>query len=315
MAALVAGCASAPPMSESILNPDAMPAPAAPTALASGGYYQGDGPPATVPAGIDSIPGAEPRIETPKPGANKPYTVLGRNYVPLSGDSEFRQRGTATWYGNKYHGKPTASGELYDMYKMTAAHPTLPIPSYARVRNPGNGRELVVRINDRGPFHSERIIDLSYVAARHLGILEGGSTTVEIERLTNEAIRTGSWRRGGTATAAAPASATTSFPVSQVMISTRPVQAAALPAATTSAKAAPGFWVQLGAFRQLDGAQRFQRQVATQLAALAPRLALFSDEPLYKLQAGPYRSRQEAALAAQQVYGSLQLTPMIVQRR
>lgn len=291
-------------MPETVLDPDVRPASIAPV---TGGYYKDDGPPATVPADVDSIPGAQPRIETPLPNANRPYTVLGRNYVPLTGDPVFRQRGIATWYGNKYHGKPTASGELYDMYKMTAAHPTLPLPSYARVRNVANGRELIVRINDRGPFHSERIIDLSYVAARQLGILEGGNATVEVERLTNEAIRTGSWQRGG-ATAAAPAS---SHPVSQVTFTTRPVQASPV----GHAKPAPGFWVQLGAFRQRDGAERLQRQVAPQLPAIAPRLALFSDEPLHKLQAGPYRSRQEADLAAQQVRAALQLTPMIVQRR
>lgn len=296
-------------MPETTLDPDARPA-----SFATGGYYKDDGPPASVPAHIDSLPGAQPRIETPLPNANRPYTVLGRNYVPLTGDPVFTQRGIATWYGNKYHGKPTASGELYDMYKMTAAHPTLPIPSYARVRNVANGRELIVRINDRGPFHSERIIDLSYAAARQLGILEGGNATVEVERLTNEAIRTGAWQRGGTAVAAPAASA---HPVSQVTLATRPVPAAQGAAATRADSATPaaGFWVQLGAFRQRDGAERFQRQVAPQLPAVASRLALFSDEPLYKLQAGPYRSRQEAAVAAQQVRDALQLTPMIVQRR
>lgn len=107
------------------------------------------------------VPDAQPRIEPLRPGGpNKPYAVLGRSYTPLTTDAEVRESGLASWYGSKFHGLPTASGERYDMYAMTAAHPTMPIPSYARVRNPANGREVVVRINDRGPFSPGRVIDL-----------------------------------------------------------------------------------------------------------------------------------------------------------
>src|SRR5207344_631281 len=95
----------------------------------------------------------------------------------------YRATGLASWYGKRYHGKPTASGEIYNMYAMTAAHPTLPIPSYARIRNPANGREVVVRINDRGPFHSDRIVDLSYTAALKLDLLRGVAP-VELQRIT-----------------------------------------------------------------------------------------------------------------------------------
>ena len=110
-----------------------------------------------------------PKVESIRSGGpNKPYEVFGREYVPFTQDRAFRERGLASWYGRKFQGRPTASGEIYDMYAMTAAHPTLPIPSYARVRNPANGREIVVRVNDRGPFHPGRIIDLSYTAALKL---------------------------------------------------------------------------------------------------------------------------------------------------
>ena len=129
-------------------------------------------------------------------------------FVPETRDVTFSERGLASWYGRKFHGKRTASGEVYDMYAMTAAHPTLPIPSYARVRNPANGREALVRINDRGPFVSGRIVDLSYAAAFKLDLLRGVAP-VELERITFDEIRTGAWRSGGANRFAAASAATT----------------------------------------------------------------------------------------------------------
>ena len=148
-----------------------------------GGYYKDDGPHARPPAGLESIPDAVPRVEPLHRYANRPYRVFGKDYRPLASLQPFRQRGMASWYGKRFHGKPTSSGEKYDMYKMTAAHPTLPIPSYARVTNVANGRSVVVRINDRGPFHAGRVIDLSYVAAHRLGYIGAGSAQVEVEAI------------------------------------------------------------------------------------------------------------------------------------
>src|SRR5205085_3572913 len=126
------------------------------------------------PSDLASRADAEPRVEAIRIGGpNKPYQALGRTYVPETRDVPFSERGLASWYGTKFHGHSTSSGEPYDMYAMTAAHPTLPIPSYARVRNPANGREVIVRINDRGPFHEGRIIDLSYTAAFRLDLPRG----------------------------------------------------------------------------------------------------------------------------------------------
>jgi len=147
----------------------------------SGGYYKGDGPGGPPPVNLDKIADARPRVEPLNRGANEPYTALGRKYVPYRSIAPYRARGVATWYGRKFHGKSTASGERYDMYAMTAAHTILPIPSYARVTNLANGRSVVVRINDRGPFHADRIIDLSYAAAYKLGYVNAGSARVEIE--------------------------------------------------------------------------------------------------------------------------------------
>ena len=154
-----------------------------------------DGPDAVVPPDLQKVPDAVPRLESiRKGGPNKPYEVLGERYEPIADDKPLVQKGLASWYGRKFHGRPTSSGEIYNMYAMTAAHATIPIPSYARVRNPKNGREVIVRINDRGPFHKGRIIDLSYTAALKLGVLNGVAP-VEIERITYEDIRTGAWTR------------------------------------------------------------------------------------------------------------------------
>jgi len=142
-----------------------------------------DGPGAAPPGNLDRITDARPRSEPLNPGANSPYTALGRKYVPYQSLKPYRARGLASWYGRKFHGKPTSSGERYDMYAMTAAHTILPIPSYARVTNLSNGRSVVVRVNDRGPFHSERIIDLSYTAAYKLGFVNAGSAQVEVEAI------------------------------------------------------------------------------------------------------------------------------------
>jgi rare lipoprotein A len=173
LAVLMAGCASAPPYEESTsVKPQG-----------KGGYYKDDGPGDKPPPNLAEVPDADPKAEPLHRFANRPYKVFGTDYVPLARVQPFRQRGLASWYGRRFHGQKTASGELYDMYAMTAAHPTLPIPSYARVSHMSNGRSVVVRINDRGPFHSTRIIDLSYAAAYKLGFIQAGSAQVEVESI------------------------------------------------------------------------------------------------------------------------------------
>ncbi|MDH4190233.1 MAG: septal ring lytic transglycosylase RlpA family protein, partial [Betaproteobacteria bacterium] len=125
-----------------------------------GGYYKDDGPGSNAPANLAGIPDATPRSEPLHRYANRPYQVFGKEYVPLPELRPFRERGVASWYGRRFHGQRTANGETYDMYSMSAAHPRLPIPSYARVTNLANRRSVVVRVNDRGPFHGGRAIDL-----------------------------------------------------------------------------------------------------------------------------------------------------------
>ena len=175
----VAGCGT---FSRTDPPPAAPPAATPPAATpAKGAYYKDDGPGANPPPDLAAIPDALPRPEPLHRFANRPYQVFGRDYVPLARLAPFRQSGIGSWYGRRYHGSATSSGEKYDMYAMSAAHPTLPIPSYVRVTNPANGRSVVVRVNDRGPFLAERIIDLSYVAAWKLGYIEAGSARVEVE--------------------------------------------------------------------------------------------------------------------------------------
>lgn len=323
-----------------------------------------DGPGLNPPPNLAQVPDAEPRIEPIRSGGpNKPYEVFGRWYTPLPRDAPYAERGLASWYGRKFHGRPTSSGEPYDMYAMTAAHKTMPIPSYARVRNPANGREVIVRINDRGPFHGSRIIDLSYTAALKLGVLNAVAPVV-VERITPQAIRTGAWRGRGddgdpalavqgvatrpvapvsvppvvpaelppvaaagraTPTAAPPASASAGAGAAPDDADAAAAPAAQPVAATDGdeprtparpiALAAPGFWLQLGAFRDRDGALDFQRKVGRELDWLAPLMAVFVDRDLNRLQAGPYPTRAEAVSAAERLRVALQLVPLVVERR
>jgi rare lipoprotein A len=241
--------------------------------------------------------------------------VLGQSYEPLQGDVEWSETGGASWYGNKFHGRRTASGELYSMFGLTAAHKTLPIPSYVRVRNVRNGKEVIVRVNDRGPFISGRVIDLSYAAAIKLDIAAAGVGQVEIARLTFDDIRSGAWQRG------------TVLDPDPTQQATRPLQGDGLtqaspdgasdkaPSARAHTPAARGFWVQLAALSRRDGVDKLQQRIADQLTGLLPLLAVFHESPHYKLQAGPFASKQEAQQAARQVREALQLQPMVIERR
>lgn len=160
-------------------------------AIHTGGYYEDDGPGASGPsdAELAALPDAVPRKESVYKPSLKPYRVGRKWYRPLSPRKKYREKGTASWYGRKFHGHKTANGERYNMYAMTAAHRTLPLPSYVRVSNRKNGRSIIVRVNDRGPFKKNRIIDLSYAAAKKLGVIATGTAPVTVEL-----IKPGQWR-------------------------------------------------------------------------------------------------------------------------
>lgn len=175
LAVLLAGCGIVPPNGGKTSQ--------------GGGYYKDDGPPqASPPTDLDLVPDPLPRVEPLASGANKPYVIFGKRYVPDTSMQPYKMRGVASWYGRKFHGARTSNGEIYDMYAMSAAHTTMPIPSYARVTRTATGKSVLVRVNDRGPFHDDRIIDLSYAAAYRLGIIEQGSAEVVVERLLPDEI-------------------------------------------------------------------------------------------------------------------------------
>ncbi len=158
----------------------------------SGGYFDNDGPPSSLghlkALGSNDI---DIKVEAPHKWANRPYTVLGKRYVPVTGDQPMTEVGEASWYGKQFHGKKTSTGEIYDMYALSAAHPTMELPSYARVTNLKNGRSIIVRVNDRGPFLRGRVIDLSYAAAVQLGYQKQGTTQVRVERIRMKDIAAG----------------------------------------------------------------------------------------------------------------------------
>ncbi|RTL44381.1 MAG: septal ring lytic transglycosylase RlpA family protein [Burkholderiales bacterium] len=272
------------------------PAPALPTAPAP---TDRDGPLPNPPADLARVPDAVPRLEPIRPGGpNKPYEVLGERYEPLVTDAPYAERGLASWYGRKFHGRPTASGEVYNMYAMTAAHATLPIPSYARVRNPANGREVIVRINDRGPFHKGRIIDLSYTAALKLDLLRGVAP-VEVQRITYAEIR------AGLATPAPTEPAPVYLPAAPP----------GGPERETTAGGAATVWLQFGAFARLDGAEALRQRVAQADLTLLPLLTVVREAGLHRLRAGPFPSADEARATAARLRDAGGPEATVIERR
>lgn len=278
LAVILAGCAGAPKTAPRAETPPVAEKPAPVAAPRGGGYYQDDGPGDNPPPDLDRIPDAEPRPEPLHRFANNPYIVFGKTYTPDTSGRPYVAEGIASWYGRKFHGQRTSSGEPYDMYAMTAAHPTLPIPSYARVTNLDNGKSVVVRINDRGPFHSNRLIDLSYTAAYKLGLVRTGSGRVRVESMD---------AAGGAAAAVAAA------------------QSGAVPAEG-------GWWVQLGAFSASANAEQMLARLRRELVELADRLRLVDGDGVVRLRAGPYASRGEADEVAALVRRMTDIAPMVI---
>jgi rare lipoprotein A len=282
VAVLLAACGTAPKT-------------AAPTPAPGGGkYYLDDGPPDRIPENLGSIPDATPADEPFHRFANRPYTVFGQTYVPVANKEPRKERGLASWYGRKFHGQKTSSGEVYDMFAMSAAHKTLPIPSYVRVTNVKNGKSVVVRVNDRGPFHGDRVIDLSYAAAARIGIVNAGSALVEVERVLP----------GATEAASSPDIAPPGSVVPQPATIETPVLA----------QEAAGHWLQLGAFSSLDGAESFRRKVARETSWLLEPLQIASRDGLHRVRAGPYRNRDEATAIAEKLRESLGFVPVLTPR-
>ena len=337
---LLSGCAETPlvggrghmpaPKAKSASHPEVRAdLPALPPAGARrGGYYLDDGPEDAPPPNLNEVPDAVVRAEPYSRYANRPYVVFGKSYTPMLGDVPFTQRGVSSWYGKKFHGQKTSSGEIYDMYKMTAAHPTLPIPSYARITSVASGKQVVVRINDRGPFHSSRIVDVSYTAAVKLGLLKNGSHEVYLERLLPDAgSRMATLRRSapepddmvqGPLQAAAEVNKLILANKAEIKaLKVHPAGESALEApapapAPTPAAAAGGFYVQMGAFSRADKAAEIRARIAGNGWVRA--LDVVTAGALHRVLGGPFGSREEAQDAARGVPAVLGLRPIVIKR-
>ena len=241
----------------------------------------------SVPPDVLSIPDAVPRAEPRGTRGNPPfYEVFGKRYYVMAKSEGWTERGTASWYGPGFHSASTSLGEPYDMYAMTAAHKTLPIPCYAEVTNLRNGRKVVVRINDRGPFVGDRIIDLSYTAAAKLDMLLAGTAPVEIRVLTP----------GRDAAGSALPPAVPAAPPPVPVPAAPPVTVVNAPAASTPA--APAMFIQAGVFADHENARR---RVEVLLAAGVELASLDelprTDRTLHRVRVGPFASVEEFDLA------------------
>lgn len=303
-----------------------------------GGYYLDDGPGKPDPQRVarlmrepDPVPKHEPLLAR----ANRPYRVMGQDFAPMTERKPYKKQGVASWYGQRFHGKPTSTGETYDMYQMTAAHPTLPLPSYARVTRLDNGRSVVVRVNDRGPFLRGRLIDLSYLAASKLGYVGKGHAEVEVELLNPADAGKGRTLTAQPAVKAVPGQARTlpaislasaeldlpgdeGAPADKVLASAEAPRAderagvagsngvdagpsAPIPAPAPARRAAEGdsgWFLQLGVFRQLDNALRVQREQMARSTPSDPPVELVQRGEQYRVLLGPYANEADARAVA-----------------
>lgn len=267
----------------------------------SGAYYLDDGPGANPPPNLEAIPDAIPKNEPLHRGANRPYVVFGKTYVPNVAADTFKQQGVASWYGRKFHGQKTANGETYDMYAMTAAHPTLPLPSYVRVTNPANRKSVVVRVNDRGPFHSERMIDLSFAAANRLDIARRGSGLVIIERVFANSPRLD--------TPIAPNVAV--MPLTSTSAAPMTTPASNISPASPITPDAGSLFLQLGAFSAMENADIFRARMTRELDWNREPILVSQKDGLFRVRLGPYKTREEAEAIQAQVKASHDFSPLI----
>lgn len=298
-------------------------------ATSGGGYLPGDGPGTDIPVNLDAIPDAVPKVEPLHRYANRPYIALGKTYTPMTVVGNFRERGTASWYGKKFNGERTSSGEVYDMYAMTAAHPTLPLPSYARVTNLANHKSVIVRINDRGPFMKDRIIDLSYTAAYKLNLIGDGSAEVEVESidpnvtvnsiaastLQSQPLESSAPVNLDVAPAAAPAVAAAPVAAAASSIPAIPAAAPATagtrPGADSLASSDTAVYLQLGAFKTQEAAEAYLAKMRSKLGDNGKQLKLSNKDGLVRVHIGPYTSQSEARSSADSMEAKLGFKPMV----
>ncbi len=273
----------------------------------AGGYYLDDGPGDNAPADIDSIPDAQLKTEVPLVRANKPYSALGQQYTPMTSYTPYKKQGVASWYGKKYHGKKTSTGEIYDMYGMSGAHTVLPIPSYAKVTNPANGRSVIIRINDRGPFKRDRLIDLSYAAAYKLRLINQGSGLVEVETIDTSAeamLRLPKQPVTITSTATPAVTLTQIPPLNSVV--TLPIIATPINNATMQ------YYVQAGAFKNEGNGDLLMKKIQGLPLAGNVGVATVYNDSLFRVRLGPYENRKEADASAANIRKQLNISAIIL---
>ncbi|MGE8065473.1 septal ring lytic transglycosylase RlpA family protein [Pseudomonas sp. NPDC089569] len=263
---------------------------------------------------ISRIPDATPTLHTGPYKAN-PYTVLGKTYFPLQDSKSYVASGTASWYGTKFHGQNTANGEVYDLYGMSAAHKTLPLPSYVRVTNLDNNKTVILRVNDRGPFYSDRIIDLSYAAAKKLGYAEIGTARVKVEGIDPQEW----WAQRGrpaplmlnepkVAQNSAPAITASAGTVEQWTPPPQQHAAAVVPVQVDARKSASapgaGQYLQVGAFANPDAAELLRSKLSGMVSAPVFISSIVrNQQTLHRVRLGPIGSPGEV----QQVQNSVRM--------
>ncbi len=269
------------------------------TVTACSPYQIKDSAPKT-PTRIDRTEKVVPKVEPKsKYGNPKSYVVFGKRYYTLPSSRGYVEQGIASWYGTKFHGRRTSSGETYDMYAMTAAHKTLPLPTYARVTNKKNGRSIIVRINDRGPFHDNRIIDLSYAAATRLGIVTMGTGLVEVRAIDPRASQVAEDSAGKIAAMADDGLVDVATPASNTQTADSAVKQKSGSSLLTSVpqndENEVGIFVQIGAFRSQQNAYKLRNQFkAFQLGQLDVKTDRLEDSPIYKVRIGPMSTVEQA---------------------
>jgi rare lipoprotein A len=285
LALLIAGCAQAPRRAS-----PSLPAPVAPAPAPNG-------------PDLGGVPDAVPRMEPRSASGNPPfYEVAGHRYIVLASANGYVERGVASWYGAQFHGLRTATGEPYDMFAMTAAHKTLPLPCYARITNLSNGRSVVVRINDRGPFVANRIIDLSYTAASKLDMIRNGTAFVQVETLSPATSQPSAELPVTTAAASSASAGLSSVPAMTAPLA--PAPPAPAPAAATgtasaasadAAEALPAahFYIQVGAYGLADNARRTEEKLRGAGLEQVFTIGATPDQPLLRVRIGPISSVQE----------------------
>jgi rare lipoprotein A len=281
-----------------------------------GGYYLDDGPGDHVSIDVDSIPHAVVKTEVPLSRANKPYMALGQQYVPMTSYAPYKKQGVASWYGKRYHGKKTSTGEVYDMYAMSAAHTTLPLPSYVKVTNPANGKFVIVRVNDRGPFKHDRLIDLSYAAAYQLRLVAQGSGLVEVEAIDASAEASNRATNNQ-----ATLSSVNPVPIEKTTEPTQQTQTFAMESATAPVVASKAvvasdvgsYFVQVGAFKSEKNAQLLQKRIEGLSLIESIGIGSVYNNDLYRVRLGPYSSRKDADASAAAIRKQLNISTIVSQ--